>query len=119
MTLCCLKAAILLEWARIFVPHGTRTGFWWICTVLAGMQIAFLIAMVTSLQLVCRPIEKIWDFTVAGECYDKSKLELSTASISLAFDVIILILPQKVIWELHMSVKKKLSVAVIFSVGLL
>lgn len=101
------------------MPHGTRTGFWWVCVAVAAVQIGFCIAMVVSLQLVCRPIESIWDFTVAGTCYDKSKLEISTASISLASDVVIFILPQKVIWELHMSVQKKLSVAVIFSVGIL
>lgn len=98
---------------------GSRTIFWWICNVLAAMQIAFMIATVTAMQLGCRPINKNWDFTVPGECYDKKKLEIATASISLAFDIIILLLPQKVIWQLQMSLNQKLSVSVIFSVGVL
>lgn len=119
ITLATLKAAILLEWTRVFVPLGSRTAFWWICNVLAVMQIAFMLATIIAMQLGCNPWNKNWDFTVAGTCYDKSKLEIATASISLFFDVVILILPQKVIWDLQMSLKQKFSVSIIFSVGVL
>lgn len=120
VTLACLKAAILLEWSRVFVPLGSRTAFWWICNAMALAQGGFMIATVVAMQLGCSPINRNWDFTVKGTChYPKKNLEIATATISLAFDVVILILPQRVIWKLQMSVRQKVSVSVIFGVGVL
>ncbi|KAI0442915.1 hypothetical protein F4803DRAFT_517274 [Xylaria telfairii] len=114
-----LKASILLEWTRLFVPQGTRNVFWWLCIILAGIQLSFLVASVFALSFSCTPYQRIWDFTIVGKCIKKSELEITSATIHFASDIVILILPQKVIWSLHMSLKKKLGVSVIFSLGVL
>ncbi|KAI1173242.1 hypothetical protein F4777DRAFT_458345 [Nemania sp. FL0916] len=114
-----LKASILLEWTRLFVPRGTRNTFWWLCMTLVGIQLSFLVASVFALCFTCIPYQKIWDFTVPGHCIKKSDLEITSATIHFASDIIILILPQKVIWSLQMSLKKKLGVSFIFSLGVL
>ncbi|CAJ2512531.1 Uu.00g055460.m01.CDS01 [Anthostomella pinea] len=114
-----LKAAILLEWTRIFVPVGTRNIFWWLCITLVAIQLSFCVASVFALCFTCIPIQKIWDFTLPGTCLVKSRVEITSAAIHLASDLVILSLPQKVIWELQMSVRQKLGVSVIFSLGVL
>ncbi|KAI1419417.1 hypothetical protein F5Y12DRAFT_778033 [Xylaria sp. FL1777] len=114
-----LKASILLEWTRLFVPQGTRNSFWWLCMVLVGIQLSFLVASVFALCFTCIPYQKIWDFTIPGKCIKKSEVEITSAAIHFASDVVILILPQKVIWSLQMSLKKKLGVSFIFSLGVL
>ncbi|KAH8160187.1 hypothetical protein CIB48_g8066 [Xylaria polymorpha] len=119
VTLPLLKASILLEWTRLFVPQGTRNVFWWLCVILVGIQLSFLVASVFALSFSCTPYQRIWDFTVIGKCIKKSELEITSAAIHFASDIVILILPQKVIWSLHMSLKKKLGVSVIFSLGVL
>ncbi|KAI1499233.1 hypothetical protein F5X99DRAFT_390707 [Biscogniauxia marginata] len=119
ITLPMLKSAILLEWARIFVPMGTRNAFWWICAALITIQLSLMVGSVLSLCLTCIPYEKIWDITVPGKCIEKSKVEITTAAVHLASDIVILSLPQKVIWNLQMSIKQKLGVSVIFSLGVL
>ncbi|KAI1485446.1 hypothetical protein F5X96DRAFT_659932 [Biscogniauxia mediterranea] len=119
VTLPMLKSAILLEWSRIFVPLGTRNAFWWICVVLIGIQLSLMVGSVVSLCLTCIPYQKIWDITLPGKCIEKSKVEITTAAVHLASDLVILSLPQKVIWTLQMSVKQKLGVSVIFSLGVL
>ncbi|KAI8626579.1 hypothetical protein F5Y19DRAFT_220767 [Xylariaceae sp. FL1651] len=119
VTLPLLKASILLEWTRLFVPHGTRNVFWWLCIGLVAVQLSFLVASVLGLVFACIPYQKNWDFTVPGRCIQKSRLEITSAAIHLASDLVILVLPQKVIWNLQMSFRKKLGVSVIFSLGVL
>lgn len=114
----CLKIAILLEWMEMFTV--TRNVFWWICVFLIFLQTTFSIVIIVMLNLVCIPNASIYDLTVAGECnLDKHAMELASASLHLFTDVVMLFLPQKVIWGLNMSVKKKLGVAGVFGLGVL
>ncbi|KAK3382593.1 hypothetical protein B0T24DRAFT_645274 [Lasiosphaeria ovina] len=119
VTLPLLKVAILLEWTQMFVPRGTRNAFWWTCWALIGVQVLFGIAAVVALNLVCVPYRAIYDFTVPGKCYNKHTVDLASASVHLLTDVIMLVLPQRVIWGLQLSLRKKLGVSVVFSLGLL
>ncbi|KAI0967186.1 hypothetical protein F4678DRAFT_254884 [Xylaria arbuscula] len=114
-----LKSSILLEWTRLFVPRGTRNVFWWLCMTVVGIQLSFLVASVFALCFTCIPYQKIWDFTIPGRCIKKSDLEITSAAIHFGSDIVILTLPQKVIWSLQMSLKKKLGVSFIFSLGVL
>lgn len=78
-----------------------------------------VIGGVVALFLECRPYDAIWKFTVPNpECIDKAALELATASIHLFFDIMVLLLPQKVIWSLQMNIRQKIGVSIMFSVGL-
>ena len=103
----------------MFVPRGTRNTFWWLCHGLIAVQLSFMIAAVLLLCLTCRPYESKWDFTIPGKCINKYAIDLSSAAVQLASDVAILFLTQKVIWGLHLSMKKKIGVSVVFSLGLL
>ncbi|KAI1340367.1 hypothetical protein F5Y15DRAFT_56012 [Xylariaceae sp. FL0016] len=114
-----LKAAILLEWTQLFVPQGTRNAFWWCCISLTTIQLAFAVASVFALCFQCIPYQKIWDITLPGHCLVKSKVEITSAAIHLVSDLIILVLPQSVIWSLQMSLKQRLGVSIIFSLGVL
>lgn len=111
--------AILLEWSRILVPRGTRGGFWWACYALGLIQFLFMFGAVIGLCLSCIPYEAIWDKTIVAKCYDKGIVEKTSSIVHLISDVIILVLPQKVIWGLQLSLQKRLGVSVIFSLGLL
>ncbi|KAK0716294.1 hypothetical protein B0H67DRAFT_582799 [Lasiosphaeris hirsuta] len=119
VTLPLLKVAILLEWTELFVPRGTRNYFWYTCYTLMAIQALFGIAAVVALNLICIPYKAIYDFTVAGRCFNKHNMDLTSACIHLATDVIMVFLPQRVIWGLQLSLRKKLGVSVVFSLGLL
>lgn len=114
-----IKIGILMEWTHIFVPTGTRNAFWWTCTILMISMACFLIAGCLSVFLECRPYKAIWDFRVAEpSCIDVTALQIAAASIHFAYDLIILVIPQKVIWGLKMSLKKKIGVSFVFSIGI-
>lgn len=117
-----LKVGILVEWCRMFVPHGsvTKNAFWWGCVILSFVQISAAVATIIALNLQCIPHQAIWDFTIAdARCFKLYNLQVSSASIQLASDVGILLLPQRVIWTLKMSWKKRMGISVVFGLGLL
>ncbi|KAI3339261.1 hypothetical protein F4824DRAFT_508660 [Ustulina deusta] len=119
VTIMILKAAILLEWIRIFVPPGTRNLFFWTSTILIGLHTTFYIAWVIIENLSCIPHRRIWDLTIPhGKCIDVRLIYLPVAAINLFADIIILLLPQRTIWTLHMTIKKKIGVALVFAIGI-
>ncbi|KAM0426271.1 hypothetical protein ACHAPT_008311 [Fusarium lateritium] len=114
-----LKISIMVEWLGIFSSQGTRNWFFWVSWVMIGIQVAFAIAAVIALNLACIPTKKKWEFWVPGKCINAHNIETVSAAFQLISDCIVLLLPQKVIWELRLSWKKKLGVSIIFSLGIL
>lgn len=84
-----------------------------------GVQVAFAIAAVIALNLACIPTKKKWEFWLPGKCINAHDIETVSAAFQLISDCIVLLLPQKVIWDLRLSWKKKLGVSIIFSLGIL
>ncbi|RYP16392.1 hypothetical protein DL765_005172 [Monosporascus sp. GIB2] len=114
-----LKAAILYEWARIFVPRGTKNSFYWTCHILLWGNVLFYGSSKIASNLACFPHEKIWDKTIpGGHCLNERLLIVVVTVINAVSDLIILVLPQRVIWNLQMSLPKKLATSLVFAVGL-
>ncbi|KAI0894280.1 hypothetical protein F4806DRAFT_472682 [Annulohypoxylon nitens] len=114
-----IKGAILFEWLRLFHPLGTRNAFWWIAHIALCINFTFYSAAIIVENLSCIPHERIWDRSIPGACFDSRPLDVTSAAISLFLDLTILILPQRVIWSLQLSMKRKLGVAAVFTVGLI
>lgn len=119
VTMIFLKAAILMQWARLFVP-GKRNVLWWSCYTVAASNAIFYTVTVLHEWLRCTPVAYHWDKTIpGGHCITSGPLSPVSAILNLVFDVAILLLPQKAIWTLNMSFKKRLGVSVVFVVGIL
>ncbi|KAI1810884.1 hypothetical protein GGS20DRAFT_148762 [Poronia punctata] len=119
ITMSLIKGAIVLEWARIFVPRGTRNMFWWTCYIVAALNFAASVIMLFLVVFACEPREKFWNFLVIGTCNNALATIYIAPIINLVFDVIILVLPHRVIWGLHLSFQKKLGVSLLFALGIL
>ncbi|KAI1817062.1 hypothetical protein GGS20DRAFT_582759 [Poronia punctata] len=114
-----VKVAILIEWSRLFVPRGTKNGFYWTCQGIMWVNITYYTAGIIISGLSCMPHEKIWNSSLPGRCFNTKAFFVSNASLNLASDIIILALPQKIIWNLHLSKKKKIGVSLVFAVGII
>ncbi|KAI0430581.1 hypothetical protein F5Y09DRAFT_307305 [Xylaria sp. FL1042] len=116
-----VKIAILTEWAHIFVPRGSRNSFWWACHVAIGFVATWGILALILLNVNCTPFEANWNMLIPGGfCrFSFPALTLASAIINFILDLVPLILPQKIIWSLHMSRSKKVGVSLVFAVGLL
>ena len=130
VVICTAKAAILLQWLRIFVPNGIRNIFFWACHVTLWINVAYYVAMLILQNLRCTPIQRLWDPLVDGTCITditsnmvpdavSGAIGLAAGSINVISDALILLLPQKVIWSLQLDNPRKLGVSVIFAMGLL
>ncbi|KAI0415520.1 hypothetical protein F5X98DRAFT_346232 [Xylaria grammica] len=112
-----VKTAILLEWTRVFVPRGTRTSFWWTSQIVMWVNILYYISVIVISAISCSPHEKIWYPNIPGSCFNTRVFFITNASLNLASDIIILVLPQRMIWNLKMSRRKKIGVSLVFAVG--
>ncbi|KAI1779525.1 hypothetical protein F4818DRAFT_399593 [Hypoxylon cercidicola] len=113
------KAAILLEWTRIFVPRGTRGPLYWMCHALLWINVMFYTSILIAGNTFCMPYAKLWDKTLPGTCRNGREAEdVATASFNLMSHLVILFLAQRNIWRLHLRTKKKIGVALIFAIGI-
>ena len=66
----------------------------------------------------CLPIDSIWNKTVDGKCLPISAaIGFTGAGLSIAEDLIILLIPIRELWKLQMNTKKKLGIVILLSVG--
>ena len=113
------KTAVLLEWIRIFVADRQRNTFFYAACSLIAVNASVYAAGAVATGLACIPREKLWHPWIQGKCIDRYVLDTFTAFINLAIDLWIFFLPQKIIWKLQMSKKRKIGMSVLFSVGLM
>ncbi|KAI8964165.1 hypothetical protein F5Y11DRAFT_316800 [Daldinia sp. FL1419] len=113
------KSAILLEWVHLFVPDNHRCPFYWACHCLIWANVIFYSVTIIIANLSCVPLQRIWDITVDGKCNIPMPLQVMAAALNLVIDISILVLPQPVIWKLHMPKTKRLGVSVVFAIGIL
>ncbi|RYP64126.1 hypothetical protein DL771_008906 [Monosporascus sp. 5C6A] len=114
-----IKAAILLEWFRIFNPIGERNAFFWVGHALLVVNTLFYTSAIFVENFTCIPLERLWDKTVPGTCIDLEEYYIATAAFNVFSDIFILVLPQKVVWKLQMTRRRKVGVSLIFAVGIL
>jgi hypothetical protein len=115
-----IKTAVLLDWARVFVvTDKARSAFSWCCMILADFQCLWGICCVVLLNLQCIPHNAIWEFYVPAKCYDLPSVILGSAAVQVVTDLAMVLLPQRAIWSLHMSWRRKLGISIMFGVGLM
>ncbi|KAI0398685.1 hypothetical protein F4802DRAFT_186505 [Xylaria palmicola] len=115
-----VKVAILQEWVGLFVPRGTRNYIFWTCHLLTWINILFYVAVLISVNLACTPYERNWNNLIQGDCsrVNTNQTNLAAAFVNFISDFIILIIPQRAIWKLHLPIQKRIGVAVVFALGI-
>lgn len=115
-----LKVSITLQVLRFFVPPGTRNFTFWMSHALIWLNVVFYITCTFLLIFACKPESKQYDPTVKeGHCLDTAAILISTAVLNTVSDGLMLVLPQRVIWDLTMPIKRKLGLSAAFFVALL
>jgi hypothetical protein len=114
------KAAILLEWMRIFVPRGVRNKYFWFSWFLISINTIFYFVATFLIVYAVEPVPKNWNVILPGRVVmDRKAIELAATVINLIVDIGIFLLPQPIIWRLKVSRARKFGLAAIFSLGLL
>ena len=108
------KASILLLYRRIFTLHTRwfRLSYYAIWVLLICW--AFAGFFTTTFQ--CWPIHVAWTH-VGGHCMDMKASLAALAVINTVHNLLILILPIPLIWQLQISMNKRIGICFIFALG--
>ena len=70
--------------------------------------------------LMCRPLAFNWDKTIpGGHCGNEVAAYIAAHTINFIIDVSLAILPMPILWGLQMSLRKKVELSIMFSLGAL
>ncbi|KAF2106974.1 hypothetical protein BDV96DRAFT_654304 [Lophiotrema nucula] len=115
-----LKVAILLDWIHIFGLSLTiRRKLYLTCILIIGVTIAFYSACVLSEIFACTPRSKIWNVFEPGTCVNTYAINVASSTFNFVLDVVMLVIPQQIIWQLTLSTQKKVAISAVFAVGIL
>lgn len=110
------KLAILLLYRRVFVVNSGSL-LDWVLRTFSAILILFYFATSVVKIWECTPREKVWNKSVPGTCVNVSTLLNTSGLFNTITDVIILLIPVKSVWSLHMNARRKLCVIAVFTVG--
>jgi hypothetical protein len=117
-----LKTAILWEWIRIFVPGRTKNWFYWLSISTIVMNFGIYISGFFIANFSCTPRQRIFRawMTNVGYCMPGQAEAYRTIGVlNLVGHIMIILLPQPIIWRLQLTLKRRLGISVIFSLGIL
>lgn len=80
-------------------------------------MICHLVAFFFAVTFQCVPVRKIWDQTIPGKCVDLVSIIYSGAVFSIFEDLVLILLPIPQLKILNMTVRKKIALAFMFSLG--
>ncbi len=114
----CTKVSILLLYRRTFSPqkkcHFDRAIRLFI--VILGL---FYVANTFLKIFQCDLRARIWDKRVPGTCLNLGNVLTASGAFNTLTDILILLIPVKVSWNLKTTVKRKVGVVLLFTFGFL
>jgi hypothetical protein len=118
----CTKVSILLFYRRM-TAATMQTKFLYVIFGAIVFIVAYTIAFDLVLFVGCRPLSAYWDsvlptYTQPYVCYDEGATLPASSIISIITDIIVLALPCSVVWHMQMPFQQKLTLSVVFGVGL-
>ncbi|KAI4596754.1 hypothetical protein KJ359_005096 [Pestalotiopsis sp. 9143b] len=111
------KISILCFYLRIFPRREFRIGAW----VLIGANVLYFFAFEIITIFQCTPIPGAWlewDGTYEAACRDVNLQAWVAAAVCIVLDVALIALPMPELWNLNLSLKKKVQVMLMFAVGI-
>ncbi|CZT17528.1 uncharacterized protein RCC_03362 [Ramularia collo-cygni] len=109
------KGSVLLLYHRIF-SLNSRTSRW--VNIVAAIIIGWCITIEVVTVLQCQPLAAYWDTSIQGKCLNFRKLNLASAIGHIITTVLLISLPQPLIWRLNMSWRKKIAYSSICALGI-
>lgn len=108
------KTTLLLMTARVFavyerVAQGIHIYIWVVLVAYIPVQLLKI--------FICSPIPSYWDRSVPGRCLDQPKIFLTDTAMAAVTDLIIMLIPIPILWQVRMTLRKKLKILAMLSVG--
>ncbi|KAH9907936.1 hypothetical protein F4778DRAFT_719706 [Xylariomycetidae sp. FL2044] len=114
---CIAKLAVLWLYRRILSPVRWSPFDITVSTLIVILT-SFYAAITMAKIWACIPRAKVFDPSIPGTCIDIPALFTVSGLFNTITDVVILLLPIKVVWNMNMNLKKKVTVVLVFTFGL-
>lgn len=109
------KISALTQYLRIFPIHRFRTS----CYCLLGLVIALGAWAVASNILICNSVDSAWmDRFKRNDCMDRKLIWFTNSGISVALDLVILLLPVPLIRTLQIPASQKSGFVTIIALSM-
>ncbi|CAI7576473.1 unnamed protein product [Penicillium bialowiezense] len=109
----CAKASILMQYFRVFPTQRMRV----VCWIMISILGIYGTWAVMSAFLNCIPVAKFWDPSIPGSCLSKTALWFSNASMHIATDLAILIIPIPALLAVDLPRRQKFALMLMFALG--
>ncbi|KAL7627957.1 hypothetical protein AAE478_002153 [Parahypoxylon ruwenzoriense] len=110
------KISILFFYLKVFPKRSFRIITW----VLIAVNLVYAIIYDFLLILQCDPVSgawRSWDGEFASKCISINVLGWSAAAINIALDIAVIVLPLPELFRLSLSLRKRLQIIAMFTVG--
>ncbi|MCJ1440799.1 MAG: hypothetical protein MMC23_001285 [Stictis urceolatum] len=114
-----IKLSILTQFRNIFFPIKRTNLMFWGTWGLSTLCVVFYLLMALLTIFHCNPRSKAWDPFVDGQCISNGLIQVVTGLFNIVTDLILLLMPQRIIWKLQLPWRRRLTIASVFCVGLL
>ena len=111
----CTKFSILFQYLRIFPGQWFRV----VCYIVMVIVASYSTWAVVSGYVNCVPVAKFWDRKLPGNCLSFKAVWLFNASMNIATDVALLILPMPLLSQLQVPRTQKVALMAVFTIGIL
>ncbi|KAH7078539.1 hypothetical protein FB567DRAFT_596137 [Paraphoma chrysanthemicola] len=112
-----IRIAFVLFFFQVFIDQTFRRVLW----AVIAIYLAAMISGILSVAFLCTPVSyawRSWEGEHEGRCIDHNAVAFTQAAFTITADVVTIVLALSQIWHLHMSLKKKIGVALMFSIGI-
>lgn len=108
------KLSLMLSYLRFMTKGRARTATICIMMACAAFHVAFLLVQVN----LCQPVAKQWDPAITwGTCLSAVPVYTSMASLTIIFDVAVIVLPFPVLLKTQIPRRKKIALLALFALG--
>ena len=110
---------IKLSLLTFFIRLSTGAKFLALVYVVVFIVISFGISSIATVLLQCLPLSALWDAEkmATAHCIRVTDFYYANAAINITTDVMILLLPLKILWGLHMPLRQRISLCGLFGLG--
>lgn len=111
-----VQLCVMMFLIRIFgISASFRYSAWALTTAIIGLGIAGTLIKIFG----CNPIRKAWLPNVPGTCIDADMSCKAIGLLHVALDVLMVVLPMPMIWNLRTARQNKVVISILLGLGLM
>lgn len=109
------KFSILFQYLRIFPSRSFRLA----CYIMMAVVATYSVWAIVTGYVNCVPVAKFWNHDLPGSCLSFEAIWFFNASMNIATDVTLLLMPMPMLIKLQLPKMQKVALIGVFAMGIL